>query len=62
MARFEISTDYLVRFLTDLLETPSPTGDTEYAIGFVEGELASTKPMAYSVSPVGLGVSSRSVR
>jgi putative aminopeptidase FrvX len=41
MARFEISTDYLVRFLTDLLQTPSPTGDTEYAIGFVEGELAS---------------------
>ena len=40
MARFEISTDYLVRFLRDLLETPSPTGDTEYAIGFVEGELA----------------------
>lgn len=40
MARFEISNDYLVRFLTDLLETPSPTGDTEYAIGFVEGELS----------------------
>ena len=40
MARFEISTDYLVRFLRDLLETPSPTGDTEYAIGLVEGELA----------------------
>lgn len=40
MARFEINTDYLVRFLVDLLNTPSPTGDTEYAIGFVEGELA----------------------
>ncbi len=40
MARFEISTEYLVRFLRDLLETPSPTGDTEYAIGLVEGELA----------------------
>ena len=40
MARFEISTDYLVRFLTDLLDTPSPTGNTEYAVGFVEGELA----------------------
>lgn len=40
MARFEISTDYLRRFLTDLLETPSPTGDTEYAVSFVEGELA----------------------
>ncbi len=41
MPRFEISTDYLKRVLIDLLETPSPTGDTEYAIGFVEGELQS---------------------
>ena len=41
MARFEISTDYLRRFLTDLLETPSPTGDTEYAVSLVEGELGS---------------------
>jgi putative aminopeptidase FrvX len=39
MARFEISDDYLKRFLVDLLETPSPTGDTEYAIGFIESEL-----------------------
>ncbi len=39
MARFEISTDYLQRFLTDLLNTPSPTGDTEYAVSLVEGEL-----------------------
>lgn len=39
MARFEISDDYLKRFLVDLLETPSPTGDTEYAISFIEGEL-----------------------
>jgi putative aminopeptidase FrvX len=41
MARFEISNDYLQRFLVDLLNTPSPTGDTEYAISFVEGELMS---------------------
>ena len=41
MARFEISTDYLKRFLVDLLNTPSPTGDTEYAISLVEGELQS---------------------
>ncbi len=40
MARFEISTDYLKRFLVDLLNTPSPTGDTEWAISFVEQELA----------------------
>ena len=39
MARFEISDDYLKRFLVDLLQTPSPTGDTEYAISLVEGEL-----------------------
>jgi putative aminopeptidase FrvX len=41
MARFEISADYLTRFLVDLLNTPSPTGDTEYAISFVQGELES---------------------
>lgn len=39
LALFEISVDYLVRTLVDLLNTPSPTGDTEYAISFVEGEL-----------------------
>ena len=39
MARFQISRDYLVRFLTDLLNTPSPTGDTDWAISFVEQEL-----------------------
>ena len=41
MARFEISTDYLTRTLVDLLNTPSPTGDTEYAISFIQGELES---------------------
>ena len=41
MARFEISNDYLQRFLVDLLNTPSPTGFTEYAISFVEGEFMS---------------------
>ena len=50
MARFEISTDYLQRFLTDLLNTPSPTGDTEYAVSLVEGEL------------VGLGVEASRTR
>lgn len=39
MARFEISTDYLTKTLVDLLNTPSPTGDTEYAISFVQQEL-----------------------
>jgi len=41
MARFEVSTDYLTRTLVDLLQTPSPTGDTEYAISFIQGELES---------------------
>jgi putative aminopeptidase FrvX len=41
VARFEIDTDYLVRFLVDLLNTPSPTGDTEWAVSFVEQELQS---------------------
>lgn len=39
MARFEIDVEYLRRTLVDLLETPSPTGDTEYAVGLVQGEL-----------------------
>ncbi|CAN5475318.1 M42 family metallopeptidase [soil metagenome] len=41
MALFEISGDYLRRVLVDLLETPSPTGDTEYAVSVVQGELES---------------------
>jgi putative aminopeptidase FrvX len=39
MARFEISGDYLKRFLVDLLNTPSPTGNCDYAISLVQGEL-----------------------
>jgi putative aminopeptidase FrvX len=41
MALFEISTDYLKRVLVDLLNTPSPTGDTDYAVSLVQGELES---------------------
>jgi putative aminopeptidase FrvX len=39
MARFSIDLDYLRRVLSDLLETPSPTGDTDWAVSFVEQEL-----------------------
>lgn len=39
MARFDIEPEYLTRFLVDLLNTPSPTGDTEYAISLIEAEL-----------------------
>jgi putative aminopeptidase FrvX len=39
VARFEISTEYLTKTLVDLLNTPSPTGDTEYAVAFVQQEL-----------------------
>ncbi|HRJ26044.1 MAG TPA: M42 family metallopeptidase [Fimbriimonadaceae bacterium] len=41
MARFAISPEYIERFLVDLLNSPSPTGDTEWAISFVEQELQS---------------------
>jgi putative aminopeptidase FrvX len=41
MAGLEISADYLTGFLEDLLKTPSPTGDSEYAIGLVQAELES---------------------
>jgi putative aminopeptidase FrvX len=41
VARFQITADYLTKTLVDLLNTPSPTGDTEYAISFVQGELDS---------------------
>jgi putative aminopeptidase FrvX len=37
--RFEIDVDYLKRFLIDLLNTPSPTGDTDWAISVVQQEL-----------------------
>ncbi len=39
MARFEIDRDYLLKTLQYLIMTPSPTGDTEWAISFVEQEL-----------------------
>jgi putative aminopeptidase FrvX len=39
MPRFEIDLDYLASVLEDLLNTPSPTGDTEWAVSFVVQEL-----------------------
>jgi putative aminopeptidase FrvX len=39
MAQFEIAGDYLIRVLEDLINTPSPTGDTDWAIGLIENEL-----------------------
>lgn len=39
MASVEISTPYLLQVLEDLINTPSPTGDTEWATSFVQGEL-----------------------
>lgn len=41
MARIEVSGEYLVQVLQDLIETPSPAGDTEWAISFVQNELES---------------------
>lgn len=40
MSRFQIDKDYVLRVLVDLLNTPSPTGDTDWAINFVQQELA----------------------
>ena len=40
MARFQINTDYLVKTLVEPgLKTPSPTGDSEWAVSFIEQEL-----------------------
>jgi putative aminopeptidase FrvX len=41
MARFQIDPDYLRRVLGDVLNTPSPTGDTEWAVNFVSDEVDS---------------------
>lgn len=41
MTRFEIDKEYLRRVLVDLLNTPSPTGDTEWAVTLVQNELES---------------------
>lgn len=41
MPRFEIDRDYLTRVLVDLLNTPSPTGYTDWGISFVQNELDS---------------------
>lgn len=41
MARFTISPEYLRQTLTDLLNSPSPTGYTDWAMSLVETELAS---------------------
>lgn len=39
MARFQIDRDYLIRVLVDLLNTPSPTGYTDWGISFIQQEL-----------------------
>ncbi len=41
MPRFPIDAQYLVGLLEDLINTPSPTGDTAWAISFVQNELDS---------------------
>ena len=39
MPRLDISTEYLLRVLEDLINTPSPSGDTDWAINYIEAEL-----------------------
>lgn len=41
MPRFPIDAQYLVGLLEDLINTPSPTGDTAWAVSFVQNELDS---------------------
>lgn len=41
MPRFQIDTDYLATVLEDLINTPSPTGDTAWAVSFAQNELES---------------------
>ena len=43
-----IDTNYLTKFLVDLLNTPSPTGFTEDAIAFVEKELSQFQQLELS--------------
>jgi len=50
MARFDVSTEYLLQTLQDLIETPSPTGDTDWAISFVQQELESLGIHSYRTS------------
>jgi putative aminopeptidase FrvX len=44
----KVNTKYLIDFLVDLLNIPSPTGHTEQAIAFVEKELAGFKALTLS--------------
>jgi len=41
MPRLDVSTDYLLNVLEDLVNTPSPSGDTAWAVRFVQNELES---------------------
>ena len=66
----KIDTDFMVQFLTELLNTPSPTGFTDSAVGYTErivkefppielartrkGGLVATIPGKKSDSPRGL--------
>lgn len=40
MSRFTIDEEYLARVLIDLLNTPSPTGDTEWAVSLANHEMS----------------------
>ena len=41
MPRLDVNTDYLLTVLEDLVNTPSPTGDTDWAVRFVQNQLDS---------------------
>jgi len=49
----EVDRDYLVRFLTGLLNTPSPTGFTDEAIAYTESALQPIRELEISHTPKG---------
>ena len=57
----KIDNEYLVGFLVNLLNTPSPTGFTENAIAFVEKELSQYKQLELSRTRKGALVAKWSV-
>lgn len=50
MARFDISTDYIATVLEDLINTPSPTGDTAWAVSYVQNELSVLGVQSYTTT------------
>ena len=50
MPRLPINQEYLLRVLEDLIATPSPTGDTDWASSFVHNELESMEVSSFKTT------------